>query len=281
MITSPPGWGLQILNRTYRSATVRPAVGAASPPSVRDIGLADLRWALQRGWQDFAASRTDVIFLCVFYPVVGLLLARFASGSNALPLVFPLGSGFALLGPLAAVGLNEMSRRRSQNLPAGWASAFQVLRSPSIFAIAVLGFVLLGLFLFWLTAAHVLYAVTLGPEPPASIGTFAHDMLFTGPGHVMAIAGTGIGFCFAVVAMTISTVSFPLLLDRPVSLETAVTTSFGVVKRNPVTMAAWGAIIAAGLVIGSVPALLGLVVVLPVLGHATWHLYTRAVSRPE
>jgi len=286
MIKTPPGWGAAILTQAYQSVTtVRSgwtASGtehASAPPTVQRIGFADLRWALGRGLEDFGASRTDVVFLCVIYPVLGLLLARVAFGYELLPLIFPMASGFALVGPLAAVGLNEMSRRREQGLSAGWADAFGVFRSPSIHAIVLLGVVLILLFLFWLLLSNAIYNLTLGPRPPTSLSSFAHDVIATRAGWTMAFVGVGTGFVFAVVALTISVVSFPLLLDQNVPLETAVRTSARVVARNPVTMAVWGLIVAAGLVAGSIPLLLGLIFVMPVLGHATWHLYRRVVAR--
>jgi uncharacterized membrane protein len=274
-----------MLTRAYHSITWtspdtdRLDADRATPIEVRRIGLADLRWALTQGLDDFGASRTDVIFLCVIYPLLGLLLARLAFGYEMLPLLFPLASGFALVGPLAAVGLNEMSRRREQGRQAGWADALGVFQSPSILGIVMLGAALIVMFLFWLVLANAIYNLTLGPQPPASIGSFAHDLFLTHAGRSMILLGTGVGFIFAAVAMTISVVSFPMLLDRTVSLETAVRTSIRVVQRNPLTMAAWGLIVAASLVIGSIPMLLGLIFVMPVLGHATWHLYRRTVPR--
>jgi uncharacterized membrane protein len=281
MIRTPPGWGADVVTRAYHSiTTASPGWSAtdATVPAVQRIHVADLRWALARGVEDFGASRTDVIFLCVIYPLLGLLLARVASGYEMLPLVFPLASGFALIGPLAAVGLNEMSRRREQGLSAGWADAFRVFRSPAIGGIVLLGAVLILMLLFWLVLSNAVYNLTLGPQPPASLGGFAHDVVFTHAGRMMAVVGIGTGFLLAVVALTISVVSFPMLLDRNVSLETAIRTSVAVVVRNPITMAVWGLIIAGSLVIGSIPLLLGLIFVMPVLGHATWHLYRRAVA---
>ena len=282
MIRTPPGWGADLLNQAYQSVSapgVLPADVSTTRVAVRRIGLDDLRWALARGMEDFGASRTDLIFLCLIYPLLGLLLGRVASGYNLLPLVFPLASGFALIGPLAAVGLNEMSRRRELGLSAGLGDAFSVFRSPSIASIILLGVVLLGMLLFWLVISNMVYDLTLGPQAPESVGGFIHDVVYTRAGHLMAVIGIGTGFVFAAVALTIGAFSFPMLLDRNVSIETAVRTSARVVAQNPMTMAMWGLIVAGSLVLGSVPLLLGLVFVMPVLGHATWHLYRRAVAR--
>jgi uncharacterized membrane protein len=281
MIKTPPGWGADVLTNAWHSLTsVNPNMPAQvdTLPVVRRIHVADLRWALARGMEDFGASRTDVIFLCVIYPLLGLLLARMAFGYEMLPLIFPLASGFALVGPLAAVGLNEMSRRRELGLSAGWADAFRVFTAPAIGRIVLLGAVLILMFLFWLVLSNAVYNLTLGPLPPESLGGFVHDVLFTHAGRTMAVVGIVAGFVLAGIALTISVVSFPLLLDRNVSLETAIRTSARVVLRNPRTMAVWGLIVAGGLVIGSIPLLLGLIFVMPVLGHATWHLYRRAVA---
>jgi uncharacterized membrane protein len=251
---------------------------AAAPLALRRIGAADLREALAQGLADFTAYRTDVIFLCVVYPFAGLVLARLAFGYDMLPLLFPLASGFALIGPVAAIGLYEMSRRREQGLAIGWTDAFGVVRSPAFGPILVLGLLLLAIFLIWLAVAYGIYWLTLGPEPPASIGGFLGDVFTTAAGWALIVAGVGVGFCFAVVVLAISVVSFPLLLDREVSLGQAVRTSVQVVRANPGAMALWGLIVAGGLVIGSLPLLVGLVVVMPVLGHATWHLYRRVVA---
>ncbi|HEY1935362.1 MAG TPA: DUF2189 domain-containing protein, partial [Acetobacteraceae bacterium] len=282
LIQSPIAWVGDRLNQARHTVGSAPLdeywpAEAAHParPHVRRIRTADLWIALDRGVQDFAANRTDVVFLCVIYPLAGLILASLASGYGVVPLIFPLASGFALVGPLAAIGLNEMSRRREQGAEVRWVDAFHVLRAPSIGAIAGLGLLLVAIFLLWLLTAQGLYDVTLGPKPPVSAAAFAHDVVATWRGWVMIAAGVGIGFVFAVVVLSISVVSFPLLLDHNVRLETAIGTSVRAVRRNKRIMALWGLIVAAGLVLGSLPALLGLVVVMPVLGHATWHLYRR------
>ncbi|HEX2593317.1 MAG TPA: DUF2189 domain-containing protein [Rhizomicrobium sp.] len=248
-------------------------------PGVYRIGYADVRDALRRGFEDFEAYRSDVVFLCVTYAVVGLIMARLAFGMDVLPLLFPLASGFAILGPVAALGLYEMSRRREQGAEVNWANAFDVLKAPAIGAIVLLGALLVAIFLLWLAAAWTIYAMTLGPAMPQSVGSFLHDVFLTAPGQLMIVAGVGTGFVFALLAMTISLVSFPLLLDRDVGLDTAVRTSARAVMTNPGPMAAWGLIVAGALVLGSIPLFLGLIVAIPVLGHATWHLYRKLVVR--
>lgn len=247
-------------------------------PEVRRIQVADLRSVIAKGWEDFGDNRTDVIFLCVFYPVMGLILGRIASGHELLPLLFPLASGFALIGPFAALGLYEISMRREQGFETSWANAFGVLQAPTLGSIILLGIILVAIFLLWLAVAQGLYTVTFGPEPPVSVGAFFHDVFTTRQGWLLIIVGVGIGFLFALLVLTVSVVSFPLLLDREVGVETAVRTSIRAVVMNPRPMAAWGLIVAVALVVGSIPLFLGLVIVLPVLGHATWHLYRAVVA---
>ena len=285
-IRNPIEWVWDYLKRTKLAAgsaahSIRGTeqVRHSAPPVVHRIAPAELRDVLARGFADFAAYRTDVIFLCIIYPVVGLVLARLAAGYDMLPLIFPLASGFALVGPVAAVGLYEMSRRREQGVDITWADAFGVVRSPAVGAIIALGLLLLAIFLLWLVAAYAIYEVTLGPQPPASIASFARDVFTTGAGWTLIGVGVSVGFLFALLVLTISVVSFPLLLDRDVGLYTAVMTSVRAVRANPAPMAIWGLIVAGGLVIGSIPLLLGLAIVMPVLGHATWHLYRKVVPR--
>ncbi len=255
-----------------------PAV-PGSRPVVRRIAVADLRAALTAGMQDFAATRTDVVFLCLIYPVIGILIALVDARESLLPLLFPTAAGFALLGPLFAVGLYEMSRRRALTGQVSWFDVFQVLRSPSIGAIAGMGLILISLFLMWLVAAEGIYDATLGPQPPASVMDFVTALFTTPAGWAMALVGLGVGFAFAVVVLAISVVSFPLLLDRPVGLRMAIRTSVLALRRNPGPLALWGLFVAVTLFLGSLPFFIGLIVVLPILGHSTWHLY-RALIRP-
>ena len=249
-------------------------------PAVRRIDTADLREALRKGFADFGAYRTDVIFLCLLYPLIGLALGRLAFGYGMLPLLFPLAAGFTLIGPIAGIGLYEMSRRRELGIDKGWADAFGVARSPALGAIMALGLLLFAIFVVWLGAAHFIWLLTMGPDAPTSVASFARDVLTTPAGWAMAGIGVGVGFLFALLVLTVSVVSFPLLLDHDVGVATAISTSYEVVRANPRPMALWGVVIAGGLVIGAIPLLMGLAIVFPVLGHATWHLYRKVLPRP-
>lgn len=247
-------------------------------PAIRRVRPSDLRHSLQGGIDDFAAMPSHAIFLCVIYPLLGLFLIGMTLGYAMLPLAFPIAAGFALIGPLAAIGLYELSRRREAGLDSASSHALDVLHSPSLPAIIALGILLMALFLIWLAVAQALYVAFFGYTAPASIGRFAEDVLTTSAGWKLIVVGTGVGFLFAAAVLTMGVVSFPLLLDRDVGAAVALLTSIRVVAANPLTMALWGLIVAALLVIGSLPLFLGLAVVMPVLGHTTWHLYRRAVE---
>ncbi len=248
-----------------------------SSPEVRRISFGDLGEVLRKGLGDFGAYRTHVIFLCLIYPFAGLAVARVASDARLLPLLFPLALGFALIGPFAAVGLYEMSRRRERGEPASWRRAFGVFTSPAVAAIFKLGLLLTGFGLLWVVAAMKIYALTLGPDMPTSVASFARDVFTTPAGWTLIVVGLATGFLFALVALATSVVSFPLLLDRHVSISTAIATSVRAVRASPGPMLAWGGIVAAGLALGTIPLLMGLIVVMPALGHATWHLYRKVV----
>ena len=268
-------WAASDTVRAFRFDPAR-HVGQATP-QVRRIAVGDLWDALKKGMADVFATRDDVLFIGLIYPVAGLLLARLAFSYDLLPLVFPLASGFALIGPFAAVGLYEISRRREEGRHVTWLDAFEVVNSRAWGSILGLGLVLLGLFSLWLAVSWQIYLATLGGAAPQTFAGFERSVFQTAGGWSLIAAGIGVGFLFAVAAFAVGVVSFPLLLDRDVGMATAVRTSFRAVAANPGVMALWGAIVAGTLVLGSIPALVGLIFVMPMLGHATWHLYRKLV----
>jgi len=269
-------------------------------PVIHDIRFRDLMDALAKGFDDFKAIPTHLIFLFLIYPVVMLILSRVAAGQEMLPLVFPLFAGYTLVGPLIAIGMYELSRRREQGRDTSRKHLFDVLKSPSLGAIVTLGIVLAVVYFAWLIAALAIYKMTFGnglvgslgtifmqlvsfdlsATGPQAIGEFAVDIITTRPGWKLVLWGSGVGFIFAVVVLSLSAVSFPMLIDRRVSAWTAARTSIRVVLANPISMGLWGIIVAVALAVGSLPLFVGLAIVLPVLGHATWHLYRSAVEHP-
>jgi uncharacterized membrane protein len=247
-------------------------------PAVRRIGVSDLREALRRGWADFMATPTQLIFLGVIYVLIGLVEARIAAEGELLPLFYPIVAGLSIMGPFVALGIYELSRRREKGLSVSWVNIFDVRRSHSIGAIIGLGLMLAIIFLAWLLAAQVVYEITMGGLPqPDSLGGLLSLVMSTPEGWNLILLGNAVGFLFAVLVLVLTVVSFPLLLDRDVTLRTAVRTSIRACLVNPVTMALWGLTVAGLLFLGCLPIFVGLAVVMPLLGHATWHLYRRVV----
>jgi uncharacterized membrane protein len=285
-IRNPIEWsGAKLVSAAHAAEAVGRSIDhmrdtAHSPaPAIRRITTAEVWQSLRQGFSDFEAYRSDVIFLCATYALIGVVLARIAFGADLVPLLFPLASGFAIVGPLAAVGLYEMSRLREQGAEVGWANAFDVVKAPAIGGIAALGTILIAIFLLWMLTAWIIFQATLAPTLPGPVDltTFVLAVLSTPPGQEMIVIGISVGFLFALLAMMVSVVSFPLLLDRDMGLDTAIGASFRAVIANPGPMALWGLIVAALLVAGTALVFVGLMVVVPVLGHATWHVYRKLI----
>ena len=247
-------------------------------PEVRTIGIADIKNALAAGIDDFRARPSHLLFLGLIYPIIGVVLAVWASGANLLPLLFPLMSGFALLGPFAAIGLYEISRRREAGLDSSWSHAFDVRRSPSLPSILALGLMLAIIFMLWLASAQYLYQAFFGSDRPASLSAMLGDILTTRHGWSLIVVGNVVGLVFAAVTLCASVIAFPLLLDRDTGAGVAVVTSFRAVVKNPVAMAIWGVVVATALAAGFLAFFVGLALVIPVLGHATWHLYREVIA---
>lgn len=251
--------------------------------AVRRIGMADLRRALRRGIEDFLATPTQLIFLGVIYPLVGLVAARATYGGDLMPLFYPLVAGLAFLGPVVAVGLYELSRRREQGLPVSWTHMLDGFRTRAFWQIAALALVLLSLFVAWLGTAQLIYEATLGRTlgsglTPATPEMFVRALFGTVEGWQLIVAGNLVGAVFGMLVLSLSVVSFPMMLDRGTDAVTAVQTSIRAVMANPLPMLAWGVVVTLALLLGTLPAFVGLAVVMPVLGHATWHLYRRVVG---
>lgn len=255
------------------------ATDEATPdyPQVRKIGIGDVTDSLRKGIGDFWDKPSHYVFLGLIYPVIGLVLAMWSAGANALPLFFPLLSGFALIGPLAAIGLYAISRRRERGEDNSWSQAFEVLRSPALPSIAALGVILLAVFMVWLIVAQGLYHTLFGPGQPTAINDFLGQVFSTQQGWTLIIFGNAIGAVFAIVVLATTVVAFPLLLDRNVGVPVAIQTSVRATLTNPIPVLFWGLIVVVALILGTVPLLIGLAIVLPVLGHSTWHLYRKLV----
>jgi uncharacterized membrane protein len=261
-------------------ALTHPAASAA-PPSlpVRRIAAADLTASLREGWRDFLAMRGDLIFIGLIYPVIGLVAAAVSLGGSLIPLFFPIAAGIGLLGPLAAIGFYELARRREAGLESDWSHFLDVRKRPAMDDIAIVSGVLLCLFLLWLIVAAVLYAVLWEPAAPASVGDFLRRLFTTREGWALILLGNAFGALFGIAVLALSVASLPMLVDRDLNAGVAMRTSVAAVRANFALMLKWGLIVAALLALGSIPAFIGLAVVLPWLGYATWHLYTRLVDR--
>ncbi len=250
-------------------------------PAIRKLSLGDLEDALLKGIDDFKAKPTFGVYIVLIYPLVTLAAFLVVFNYDWLPLVFPTVSGLLLIGPFITVGMCEASRHREQGIENEGLGAFDFRRSASPQDVMLLGLLMVALFFLWLGTATTLYGLTLGDpwqSAPAELGAgFVQRLFTTGAGWTLIIVGNALGLMFAIVALSIGTISFPLLLDKPVGIGAAVQTSMRVVLANPLMMALWGLIVVASMVIGAVPLLVGLSVVIPVLGHATWHLYRRAI----
>ena len=281
-IGNPLSWGARGVRKAghevSEAASHVMGEGDQAVPDVRPISYDDIRAALRAGVQDFLHFRSDVIAACLLYPVIGLALVGLAMNRGVLPLAFPILSGFAIVGPIAALGLYDLSRRREKGQPAGWADTLNVLHAPGFGAIVTLSVGLICWYFLWLVTAWTLHGVTMGFATYPDTASFANAVLGTSGGWAMILIGVPLGALFAAVSLAVSVLSFPMLVDRDVGLPQAVAASVRLMQVSPGPVLAWGALVVAGLIVGALPLLLGLAVTLPVLGHATWHLYRRATG---
>lgn len=250
----------------------------SSEIAIRRIGVNDLRLALKKGYADFNARPSFGAFLFIVYPLFALLLTVFLVGENLRYLAFPIVAGFTLLGPVVCVGLMERSRRRELGLDLSWRSAFGFVHSASFAPILALSLLMMVLYVAWLFMAQFIYVGLFGAEAPASLAELAGRLTSTREGVALALYGSVVGLIFAFAALALSVVAFPLLLHRPSTAVTAIGASIRAVTANLSVMALWGVIVVALLTAGAALFLIGLAAVLPILGHATWHLYRALVD---
>jgi len=255
-------------------------IGAASKQiPIRHIALVDLRASLADGWRDFMEMRGDILFLAILYPLIGIIAAVATLGGSLLPLFLPIAAGVGLLGPVAAIGFYEMARRREQGMHSNWSHFLDVRKRPSFEELAAVSGLLLAIFALWLLAAGTLYIALFGWTEPESLSAFLTKVFTTSRGWALILIGGAVGAVFAVIVLGFSIVSMPMLVDCDVSARDAVVTSIHAARKNPGAILRWGITVATLLVAGSIPLFIGLAVVLPWLGYATWHLYTRLVDR--
>lgn len=249
---------------------------AAAVPEVRAIGIADIDAALHRGWQDFRAAPLYGLLFSAVYVGAGILLWVYLTDTNRVWWIVPFAAGFPLIAPFAAVGLYEVSRRLEQGVPLRFGEIAGVVWRQRTGQMPYMALMLFFAFMGWILMAYGIFAAAFGPSALTMVSR-SLAFLDSGPGVAMMAVGAIAGGLLAAAIFAVSVVSLPLLLDREVDVVTAMATSLAAVRANPRAMGAWAVLVAGLLAIGMLPAFLGLFLILPVLGHASWHVYRKAV----
>jgi uncharacterized membrane protein len=254
-------------------ATARP-----SEPVVRAIGVQDVVDAVAAGLRDFRAAPVYGLFFGAVYTLGGMLVVLSAFVLDLSYLAYPLAGGFTLIGPFVAVGLYEVSRRRETGQPLSWRGVLGVVVAQRKRELAYMAFVTIFVLIIWMYQVRLLIALFLGLNPPGSVDAFLGMLVSTPEGLLFLLVGHVVGALLALVLFSITVVSFPLLLDRELDFVTAMITSVRSVTTSPVPMVGWAAVVVILLIVAMAPFFVGLLLVLPVLGHATWHLYRKLVA---
>lgn len=254
------------------------AEGRAKPkPAVvaDDLTLGDLRRALANGWRDFAAQPIFGLFFASIFVAAGIVLTYLLGSRGETAWLIPAAAGFPLLAPFAATGLYEVSRRREAGLPLGWAMVLSALKGRGDDQILSMGVIIFVAFGFWIIVAHGVFAIFLGE---AGLGSNPLAILGSTAGIAMLLVGSIFGGLMAWAFYCITVMSLPMLVDCDVDFLTAIIASLQAVRRNKTVLLVWAALVAVLLFVAMLPLFFGLLVVLPVLGHATWHLYRRTIK---
>jgi len=251
-----------------------PDPGPDEIPLPELVGLDAIPAALAAGWRDFRRAPAFGLLFAAFYVMGGLVLTAVATAAGQEWWLMPFIVGFPLIAPFAAVGLYEVSRRIEAEQPLVWREVLAVVVAQKDRQVPSMAMAILLIFMFWVFVAHTIFALFMGVSALTNI-TSSPEVLMQGRGLVMLAAGTAVGAGFAALLFTVTVVGLPLILDREVDLVSAIIASFQAVAANPAVMLSWAITIAALLFAGIVPLFLGLFVVLPVLGHASWHMYRR------
>ncbi len=246
-------------------------------PVVRPIAAADIAEAVAKGLRDFQAEPLYGLAFGTLYATGGIVILLCLTAFGMVYLAYPLAAGFALIGPFIAVGLYEVSRRREAGQPITWPDIWSTVTSRS--EIGWMAFVTLFIFVIWMYQVRLLIALLIGLNASfSSLHEFITVVLSTNEGLIFLAVGNMVGAALSLILFSLTVVSFPLLLDREVDFITAMITSVRSVVTSPLPMIGWAAVIVILLIVSALPYFLGLVVTLPVLGHATWHLYRRIVA---
>lgn len=251
---------------------------AAPVPEVQTLRLRDLRAALSAGWADFRRAPKFGIFFSAVYVLIGLGLAIFGAGTMWWTLAVSLA--FPLFAPFAAVGLYEVSRRLERGDAMDWRGILGVVISEKDRQIPWMGAIIVIYVLFWSFLAHMIFALFMGFSNLTNIST-SYESLLTANGLTMIVVELGVGAVLSFVLFSLTVTSLPHLLDKEVDFVTAMLLSLAVVRRNFAVMMIWAAVIGLSMIVAMIPLFLGLFAALPIFGHATWHLYRRALKGPE
>jgi uncharacterized membrane protein len=246
-------------------------------PDINEVDLSDLKVSLALGWQDFRRAPLLGLAFSAVYVLGGWLILWAMTAKGQVWWTLPASAGFPILGPFIACGFYEISRRLEAGEPLVARDIFGVIFRQKDRQIPAIAAVIVVYFLFWNFLSHMIFALFLGNATMTNVSS-SLAVFLTPEGLAMLAFGTAVGAAFATLLFCLTVVSLPMLLDREVDFVTAMLTSFALVRENPRVMLVWGALIAVSLFVGMLPGFMGLFLVLPLFGHASWHLYRRAIT---